>query len=104
MFGTIVVESWTRTLGTASRVTLGPRMKLEVGIVCGDEYSKGIFQKKKKPTFQITCFVTEFFTTLKVATRDVINIRPCGYYKSDSILRFLFFLSLFISISVFDEI
>lgn len=40
----------------------GPRMKLASNR-SGDECSKGIFQK---PTFQMTCFVIEFFTTLKV--------------------------------------
>lgn len=48
MFGTIVVESWTRTLGTASRVTLGPMMKLEV-----ESQRRRIFERnfsKKKET------------------------------------------------------
>lgn len=101
MFGTIVVESWTRTLGTASRVTLGPMMKLEVESQRRRIFERN-FSKKKETNVSNYCFVTEFFTTLKVDTRDVINIRPSGYYKSDSVLCFLFFLS--ISISVFDEI
>lgn len=73
----------------------GPRMSNR----SGDEYSKGIFQK---PAFQITCFVTEFFTTLNVRVHSgrVINTRPRGYYKSDSILRFLSLFCFPLSLSL----